>query len=151
MGPHFDFAAGQQSISAALVSTTRAATQISAEDIAFHRSSDVTVASLLDRENARLLSLVQGLLRSAASTSQPKLTDIESVDSNWAAVVDTVDSLLERSDTCLDEYNGRFKQQSPRPQTDVTCVLLDAPSDADITTGVYTTSAPTSKDLQLSR
>lgn len=120
-----DFASAQQNISVALVSTTRTATQISAEDVTFHRASSANVARLLDSQNARLLALAEQLLRSATSTFRAHLTDVESIDSHWNNVVDAIDSLLERSDTCLDEYNGRFKNQ-PTQQSDEVCQPLNA-------------------------
>jgi exosome complex exonuclease RRP6 len=103
----------QDSISCALVSTTRAATRLSAADIPFQRSLDPEVATALDEQNARLLQLAQHLLETAASSSDavgPKLPDIDAIDGNWRGIVDVVDSLLEKADTSLDEYTGVVKR-----------------------------------------
>ncbi|KAF2466848.1 uncharacterized protein BDR25DRAFT_293359 [Lindgomyces ingoldianus] len=106
----------QDSISAALVSTTRSATQIGAADIPFQRSLDPALGNALDEQNARLLQLAQRLLENAAASSDavgPRLPDVEAIDSNWRGVVDVVDSLLEKADTSLDEYTGVVKRLSP--------------------------------------
>ena len=106
----------QDEISKALVSTTRSATRIAGADIAFQRSLNPDVGAALDAQNERLLQLAQRLLQSAAASSDavgPKLPDVESIDGNWRAVVDVIDSLLEKADTSLDEYTGVVKRLSP--------------------------------------
>ncbi|ORY12705.1 exosome complex exonuclease-like protein Rrp6 [Clohesyomyces aquaticus] len=106
----------QDSISAALVSTTRSATQIGAADVPFQRSLDPALGTALDEQNARLLRLAQRLLENAAASSDavgPRLPDVEAIDNNWRAVVDVIDSLLEKADTSLDEYTGVVKRLSP--------------------------------------
>lgn len=106
----------QDEISKALVSTTRSATRIAGADIAFQRSLNPDVGATLDAQNERLLQLAQRLLESAAASSDavgPKLPDVESIDGNWRAVVDVIDSLLEKADTSLDEYTGVVKRLSP--------------------------------------
>lgn len=111
-----DFKALQDSISSALVAVTRSATQISSEDLDFHRSLDSSVATGLDTQNARLLRLTERLLDNAASNTEvvgPRLPDHDSVDTNWRGIVDVVDSLLEKADTSLDEFTGAVKRLSP--------------------------------------
>ncbi len=106
----------QDEISKALVSTTRSATRVAGADIAFQRSLNPDVGAALDAQNGRLLQLAQRLLESAAASSDavgPKLPDVESIDGNWRAVVDVIDSLLEKADTSLDEYTGVVKRLSP--------------------------------------
>jgi exosome complex exonuclease RRP6 len=106
----------QDSISAALTSTTRSATNISGADIAFQRSLNPAAGTALDSQNARLLQLAQRLLENAAASSDavgPKLPDAEAIDGNWRGVVDVIDSLLEKADTSLDEYTGVVKRLSP--------------------------------------
>ncbi|KAF9701544.1 hypothetical protein EKO04_000777 [Ascochyta lentis] len=106
----------QDEISKALVSTTRSATRIAGADIAFQRSLNPDVGTALDTQNGRLLHLAQRLLENAAASSDavgPKLPDVESIDGNWRAVVDVIDSLLEKADTSLDEYTGVVKRLSP--------------------------------------
>ena len=106
----------QDEISKALVSTTRSATRIAGADIAFQRSLDPHVGVALDAQNERLLQLAQRLIESAAASSDavgPKLPDVEAIDGNWRAVVDVIDSLLEKADTSLDEYTGVVKRLSP--------------------------------------
>lgn len=108
-----DFKSLQDEVQAALVSSTKTAGQISSEDVAFHRSFNPDVGSALDQQNARLLALANELLKSASSVSGlnvPALEDADDVDNNWRSVVDVVDSLLEKTDTCLDEYTGIIKR-----------------------------------------
>ncbi|CAI6338902.1 unnamed protein product [Periconia digitata] len=106
----------QDSISAALKSTTHSATRISGADLAFQRSLNPDAGDALDGQNARLLRLAQRLLENAAASPDavgPTLSDVESIDNNWRAVVDVIDSLLEKADTSLDEYTGVVKRLSP--------------------------------------
>ena len=119
-----DFSTLQSSISAALVATTRSASALASEDLTFHRSLDPSLAARLDRQNERLLALATSLLGTATATSEtvrppPSLRDIESIDNNWRAVVDVVDSLLERADTALDEFTGAVKRMSPGVESQV--------------------------------
>ncbi len=110
----------QDEISKALVSTTRSATRIGAADITFQRSLNPEVGSQLDIQNARLLHLAQRLIENAAASSNAvgsKLSDVEAIDTNWRAVVDTIDSLLEKADISLDEYTGVVKRLSPEGET----------------------------------
>ncbi|KAF2650763.1 hypothetical protein K491DRAFT_697037 [Lophiostoma macrostomum CBS 122681] len=110
------FKALQDSISAALVSTTRSATQLSGADLEFQRSFDPALGAALDAQNARLLQLAQRLVANAAASSDavgPKLPDVEAIDGNWRGVVDVIDSLLEKADTSLDEYSGVVKRIVP--------------------------------------
>lgn len=112
-----DFPSLQSSITSALVSTTRSASQPANEDLPFHRSLDASLGTSLDRQNARLLGLAERLLGAATANTEtvrpPRLSDIEAVEGNWRAVVDVVDSLLERADTALDEFTGAVKRLSP--------------------------------------
>jgi hypothetical protein len=116
MDPTQDFKSLQDQIQAALISTTRTTGQISSEDLGFQRSLNPEVGTALDEQSERLLSLATALLKSAASISQlraPVLEEADDVDNNWRGIVDVVDSLLEKSDTCLDEYTGVIKRNDP--------------------------------------
>lgn len=109
-----DFKALQEQIQSALIATTRSVNQISSEDLAFHRSLNPEVGKELDETSSRLLGVAQSLLNSAASVSGlkvPALEDTDDVENNWRGVVDVVDSLLEKADTCLDEYTGVIKRK----------------------------------------
>ncbi|KAK4999529.1 exosome nuclease subunit [Elasticomyces elasticus] len=121
MEPIPDFQAFQSRIQAALIATTRAASQITAEDLPYHRTLDPAFASALDRQNARLLGLTERLLSAAASNTEvvrPRLPDADAVESSWKGIVDVLDSLLEKADASLDEYTGAVKRLSPgREQT----------------------------------
>jgi exosome complex exonuclease RRP6 len=111
-----DFKSLQDQIQAALIATTRTTGQISSEDLGFHRSFNPEVGTALDEQSERLLSLASALLKSAASISElraPLLQDSDDMENSWRGVVDVIDSLLEKSDTCLDEYTGVIKRKEP--------------------------------------
>ena len=111
-----DFRQLKDTVSSALIGTTRAAGQISHEDLAFHRSSNPQIATLLDQQSARLLKLAHGLIKAATwgtEVTAPRLADAESIDENWEPMVDVFDSLLEKADACLDEFTGSIKRLSP--------------------------------------
>ena len=119
-----DFATLHSDISVALVSTTRSVNHLVAEDLPFHRSLDSALASRIDKQNARLLGLATDLLGAANSSEDivrgPRsLRDVDSIEGNWRAVVDVVDSLLERADTALDEFTGAVKRLSPAADVQV--------------------------------
>jgi len=112
------FSSLQSQIQAALVSTTRSASTLANEDLSFHRALSAPLAKDLDRQNARLLGLASSLLGAATATEEtvrpaPSLKDIDAIDGNWRAVVDVVDSLLERADSALDEFTGAVRRLSP--------------------------------------
>lgn len=112
-----DFNSLESNIKSALVSTVRSANSLANEDLPFQRSLDSKVGPALDQQNARLLSLAERLVGAATSNTEivrpPRLKDLDSVEGNWRAVVDVVDSLLERADTALDEFTGAVKRLSP--------------------------------------
>ena len=103
-------------ISQALVDTTRTASQIFNEDLAFQRSSNPSFGHLLEQQNTRLLGLARRLTRCAASGSgviDPHIIDADSVEDSWKEIVDVVDNLLEKADACLDEYSGVIRTSIP--------------------------------------
>ncbi|KAI9809628.1 MAG: hypothetical protein M1825_000060 [Sarcosagium campestre] len=115
MDPQQDFASLQEEISSVLVSTTKTAGHIASEDLAFHRSLEPSIGHAMDRHSSRLLDLAGSLLRIAARSSDidpPTVKDAEDVEDHWRGIVDVVDSLLEKADTCLDEYTGVIKRPS---------------------------------------
>jgi exosome complex exonuclease RRP6 len=106
----------QANISATLVETTRTVGEIAREDLAFHRSSDPSLGSILDKQASRLLNLAQGLLKIATLGTElpsPQLQDADSVEENWGGIVDVIDNLLEKTDACLDEYTGVIRKSNP--------------------------------------
>jgi len=114
-----NFNSFQQRVTSALLSTTKSASQIAAEDLSFHRSSSKAVSQTLDAQNARLLALTNRLLKAVTAGSDvrgPKLQDQESVEDNWRDIVDVVDDLLEQADASLDEFTGVIKRLSPARQ-----------------------------------
>ena len=109
-----DFKSLQDQIQAALISTARTSGQISSEDLGFQRSLNREVGIALDQQSERLLELTSKLLKSAASISDlpaPTLEDEDDVENNWRSIVDIIDSLLEKTDTSLDEYGGVIKHK----------------------------------------
>ncbi|KAJ8121733.1 hypothetical protein ONZ43_g1891 [Nemania bipapillata] len=115
MGSSQDFKSFQDTIQNALVSTTRLANQIAAEDLSFQRTSNPAVAEELDDVTYRLLTLSSSLLQSATKGTDiaaPSLEDADDVDVHWSRIVDVLDHLLEKADTCLDEYTGAIKRKA---------------------------------------
>ncbi|KAF6219313.1 hypothetical protein HO133_005138 [Letharia lupina] len=110
------------SISLALINTTRTASQISNEDLPFHRSSKPSIVPLLEQRNSRLLGLARSLISSAASgtaVTDPYVVNADSVEDNWKEIVDVVDNLLEKADACLDEYTGVIRKLSPTQEEQI--------------------------------
>ena len=106
----------KNSISVALIDTTRTASQISNEDIAFHRSSNPSIVSRFEQQNSRLLGLARRLTSSAISgieITEPEIVSADSIEDNWREIVDVIDNLLEKADACLDEYAGVIRKLSP--------------------------------------
>ena len=103
----------QESIKKALVDTTRTASQLANEDLAFHRSLSSSLSASLDQQGGRLLGLARDLTRAAisdTSLSLPDFRNVDSIDDDWRKVVDVFDNLLERADASLDEYTGVIKR-----------------------------------------
>jgi exosome complex exonuclease RRP6 len=112
-------AALQDAVSKVLVATTRTAGQLSAEDLGFHRTMDPLMGVALDRTTKRLFKLSKALIKTSQVSSVDdalSLQDADDVETNWRAMVDGIDSLLERADTCLDEYTGLIKKNKLEPQ-----------------------------------
>ncbi|KAI1440255.1 ribonuclease H-like domain-containing protein [Annulohypoxylon stygium] len=110
-----DFKSIQEKIQSALVATTRLANQIAAEDVSFQRTSNPEVEEQLDDTSGRLLALTSSLLKSATKSTDikpPTIEDGDEIDVHWPRIVDVVDTLLEKADTCLDEYTGVIKRKS---------------------------------------
>ncbi|KAI0849367.1 ribonuclease H-like domain-containing protein [Daldinia vernicosa] len=115
MDPPQDFKSIQENIQTALVATTRLTNQIAAEDISFQRTSNPDVEEQLDDTSSRLLSLATSLLSSTTKGTDlkgPALEDSDDVDVHWSRIIDVVDTLLEKADTCLDEYTGVIKRKA---------------------------------------
>ncbi|KIW69597.1 hypothetical protein PV04_05467 [Phialophora macrospora] len=114
-----DFKAFQDLVQTSLINVTRSATQVSNQDLSFHRSSSEKFSRSLDRQNAHLLRLTGKLLKAATQDTQlkpPALHDQDDVEDNWRGIVDVVDGLLEKADSALDEFSGVIKPPSPTRQ-----------------------------------
>lgn len=120
MDPSQGFKSLQELIQASLLSTTRTVNQIASEDLTFQRTANPSTGDRLEEQSTRLLELASQLIKSAAtsngSTFAGSLEDVEDVDIHWTGIVDVVDGLLEKADTCLDEYTGRVKRKSDFPE-----------------------------------
>lgn len=110
-----DLGSLQGPLQKALVTTTRLVNQIAAEDLSFQRTSNPAVAEELDDASSRFLTLTSTLIQSATKDSGavfPNLEDADDVDVHWSRIVDVLDNLLEKADTCLDEYTGAIKRKA---------------------------------------
>ncbi|EXJ67153.1 uncharacterized protein A1O5_09800 [Cladophialophora psammophila CBS 110553] len=114
-----DFKSFQDLVQASLINVTRSATQVSNQDLGFHRSSSDKLSRSLDRQDAHLLRLTNKLLKAATQDTPlkpPTLQNQDSVEDNWRGIVDVVDGLLEKADSALDEFSGIIKPQDPARQ-----------------------------------
>jgi exosome complex exonuclease RRP6 len=104
----------RDAVQSALVTVTRSTNALANEDLQFQRTVHPSVATRLDQNTERLLQLAGGVLKSAAKLTaqhEPRLDDVDDVEINWKGIVDVIDSLLEKADTCLDEYTGLVKRK----------------------------------------
>lgn len=109
-----DFKSTQEKVQGALVKATRTSNSIATEDLNFQRRSNPAAGEALDEASERLLALSTSLLKSATkgtNHSAPRLEDADDVDAHWTRIVDVIDTLLEKADTCLDEYTGLVKRK----------------------------------------
>ena len=103
----------KDNITAALVKTTKAVAAVAAEDLSFQRSLNPAITDVLATQQARLLQISQSLINIATSRTgvdAPRLKGADSIESEWSNLIDVFDSLLERTDACLDEYSGIIKK-----------------------------------------
>ncbi|KAM0324790.1 hypothetical protein ACHAQA_007756 [Verticillium albo-atrum] len=116
-----DFKALQDEVQAALVTTIKSANRIAAEDLAFQRTVNPSVADDLDETTTRLLGLSHKLLKSAAEVcgqgSVPVLEDADDVDMHWRKIVDVLDNVLEKADRSIDEFTGVLKRKDAPTET----------------------------------
>ncbi|KAL1843568.1 hypothetical protein VTJ49DRAFT_851 [Mycothermus thermophilus] len=121
MDSSLEFKPLRDSVHSSLIGITRSVNTLANEDLEFQRTVHPSVSKRLDKNSRRLLHLAAGVLKSAANlTSQRKvqLDDADDVEIQWRGVVDVVDSLLEKSDTCLDEFTGLVKRKdAPTPES----------------------------------
>jgi exosome complex exonuclease RRP6 len=112
----------RDAVHSTLITITRSVNTLANEDLQFQRTVHPSVATRLDGNTERLLQLANGVLKSAGKlTAQrdPRLEDVDDVEIQWKGVVDVIDSLLEKSDTCLDEYTGLIKRKDAPTFEDV--------------------------------
>ena len=115
-----DFQALRDAIQPALVTVTRSSNALANEDLPFQRTVHASVDRELDDTTSRMLRVATDLLKSAGKVTGQKthvLEDADDVDIRWRSIVDVIDTLLEKADTCLDEYTGLIKRKDA-PATD---------------------------------
>lgn len=111
-----DFKTHQERIASSLVNVVRTASQISSQDLSFHRAANEDFSQLLDTQNSHLLKLTNKILKASVKDTTkkaPALQDLDGVDENWAKVTEVIDDLLEKADTSLDEFTGVLKRINP--------------------------------------
>ena len=107
------FADLQTSLQRSLVALTRASNALGEEDLSFYRNLDPSLARELDAHNARLLGLAQRFLNGAAAGTQvtaPRIPDQDALEGSFPRVVDVLDSLLENTDSSIDEFTGAVRK-----------------------------------------
>lgn len=97
-----------------LVSLTRNASSLPGpSDLAFHRSIDRGLAAEIDAQSQQVQKHIQQLTRWAKPKGKAKAAtdddedDDESPTALYNRISDVIDGLLERADTCMDEYSGK--------------------------------------------
>ena len=116
------FKAIRDIISSALAAVTQTTRQLTNEDLPFHRSANPGMATLLDSQASKILSVAQALTKvSTAGTTvaAPRLQDVESIEDGWQDIGDLIDHLLENADACIDEYQGAIKRLSPSREAQI--------------------------------
>ncbi|KAJ4293007.1 exosome nuclease subunit [Collariella sp. IMI 366227] len=104
----------RDAVQSALVTVTRSVNSLANEDLQFQRTVHPSVAMRLDKNTDHMFKLASGVLKSAAGLTaqrEVRLDDADDVEIQWKGVVDVIDSLLEKADTCLDEYTGLIKRK----------------------------------------
>lgn len=110
------FKAIRDTISSALAAVTQTTRQLTDEDLPFHRSANPRLATLLDSQSSKILTVAQALAKVAAAgttVTAPRLQDVDSVEDGWQDIGDLIDHLLENADACIDDYQGAIKRLSP--------------------------------------
>ncbi len=126
--PETDLAAYLQALQSVLQPPTRHAAQLpNPADLAFHKTLDRPFGRDVDAESARILSLVDktqswigsslpnksARAQSEKQKGKQKLTERSLTAEEFTNTLgDLVDHLLERADTCLDEYLGKVAPRS---------------------------------------
>ncbi|KAK6345114.1 exosome nuclease subunit [Orbilia javanica] len=108
-----EFATFQKDASLGLVKLVKTAKTLSSGDIAFNKSLDAEFSTVLDNTNAKVLGLINDLVRNATDGSDIKFEnfeDADSVETRWSVISEVVDFLLEKADMCMDEYTGTVKR-----------------------------------------
>ena len=112
-----DFEQAHSTLSRSFQATVRSANEVASQDLGFQRSISPELGRTLDKQSRSLLKSAEKLINRSRSSAQTKvaLADADAIDTNWKAIVDTLDNLYERADSCLDEYSGLIrKPQEPQ-------------------------------------
>ncbi|EJD50781.1 hypothetical protein AURDEDRAFT_159928 [Auricularia subglabra TFB-10046 SS5] len=109
------FAAYQAQLQSAVLQPTKVALGLP-KDLAFHRTLDRDFAQDIDQCSARVLALANRLIKlagtgDAGDAAAARDLDVlggeeDAVDNFHMLVVDVMDKLLERADTCIDQHLG---------------------------------------------
>ncbi|KAI9094381.1 ribonuclease H-like domain-containing protein, partial [Phlyctochytrium arcticum] len=116
-----DFDGFQSSLFSALAQLARASQPLKPADLSFYKSLSPTFTQRLQSSSDKLLGVCNRVFNHAAaagtSSSSTKeaanFQDSDDLVDDFDLVVDVVDSLLEKADTCMDEVTGRIKKNAP--------------------------------------
>ncbi|KAG6332085.1 hypothetical protein ID866_7003 [Astraeus odoratus] len=97
----------------AALNTTRLAASSLPPDLTFHRSIDPSLGRDIDALSTRVLELTDRLIQLVSKVNSRQTTSLEGeedvVDEFPRRVVDTMEAMLERTDSALDEMLGKKK------------------------------------------
>lgn len=122
----------EEKISAALQQTVRAAAILGSNDLAFHKSLDHEFSVSMNGCLQRLLGLTSSLLNYASQEEFPTLQDDEDVNARWGDIIDTVDSLLERTDSSLEELTAKARKEKEEAAVQLSTKQEKAPLPANL-------------------
>lgn len=114
-----NFETYQNSLFSALAQVTKSSQFLVPSELGFYKASAEGFGQRLSNASDQLLGLCNRLLLHAAAGSALQadrvspFEDADDVTDRFAAVVDTVDNLLEKADVCLDQVTGRIKMNAP--------------------------------------
>ncbi|KAL4070060.1 ribonuclease H-like domain-containing protein [Scleroderma yunnanense] len=125
------FDAHSNAVQATALSATRLAASSLPSDLSFHRSIDPLLGRDVDALSTRVLELTNRLIQLTSKTSPAKVSSLQGeedvVDEFAGTVIDAMESMLERTDSALDDFMGTKK--NPANQLTVSSADLSNKND----------------------
>ncbi|KAI9595471.1 ribonuclease H-like domain-containing protein [Syncephalis fuscata] len=124
-----NFEAYTNSLFGSLVQAVQQANTIpSSEDLSFYRMLNRPLGTTLDTCSGDILDMCNSLLQYVGRPPSDPFEEADDVRERFGDVVDAVDSLLERTDVCLDEMTGKTNERSVITQSAPSLVKMSQPN-----------------------